>query len=183
MPDFTHCKRLLGNAYAGANGKKIGIEYNGEQYMLKFPPSGQTKRTELSYTNSCLSEHIAPIYDCGSCLLPQADETVMHNVLSSENELLARVYTFPTSAIKHNGSKINYYNFLNAAENKDCNAAVLRMIPQIDMDAIDAFIDDVPFLTELQRSFYRTYLYERYDRILIPVYDELMGQQPGLIQM
>ena len=59
MPDFTNCKRLLGNAYAGANGKKIGIEYNGEQYMLKFPPSGQVKRTELSYTNSCLSEHIA----------------------------------------------------------------------------------------------------------------------------
>ena len=32
MPDFTNCKRLLGNAYAGANGKKIGIEYQGEQY-------------------------------------------------------------------------------------------------------------------------------------------------------
>ena len=59
MPDFTLCKRLLGNAYAGANGKKIGIEYEGEQYMLKFPPSGERKRTELSYTNSCLSEHIA----------------------------------------------------------------------------------------------------------------------------
>ena len=59
MPDFTNCKRLLGNAYAGANGKKIGIEYQGEQYMLKFPPSGMTKRTELSYTNSCFSEHIA----------------------------------------------------------------------------------------------------------------------------
>ena len=59
MPDFTNCKRLLGNAYAGANGKKIGIEYQGEQYMLKFPPSGTNKRTELSYTNSCLSEHIA----------------------------------------------------------------------------------------------------------------------------
>ncbi len=62
MPDFTHCKRLLGNAYAGANGKKIGIEYEGEQYMLKFPPSGENKRTELSYTNSCLSEHIALLF-------------------------------------------------------------------------------------------------------------------------
>ena len=275
MPDFTHCKRLLGNAYAGANGKKIGIEYNGEQYMLKFPPSGQAKRTELSYTNSCLSEHIAssifnmvginaqktilgtydvsgktkvvcackdftadgsrlydfcsikntvidsghngtgtelediletiekqqfvdpvellehfwdvfvidaflgnfdrhngnwgflynpvtqtasiaPVYDCGSCLLPQADENVMRNVLANENESHARVFTFPSSAIKHNGSKINYYNFLNAAENEDCNAAVLRMVPQIDMDAIHAFIDEIPFLTDLQRTFYKT---------------------------
>ena len=302
MPDFTHCKRLLGNAYAGANGKKIGIEYNGEQYMLKFPPSGQAKRTELSYTNSCLSEHIAssifnmvginaqktilgtydvsgktkvvcackdftadgsrlydfcsikntvidsghngtgtelediletiekqqfvdpvellehfwdvfvidaflgnfdrhngnwgflynpvtqtasiaPVYDCGSCLLPQADDNVMRNVLANENELHARVFTFPSSAIKHNGSKINYYNFLNAAENEDCNAAVLRLVPQIDMDAIHAFIDEVPFLTDLQRTFYKTYLDARYDLILMPVYDELMRQQPGFMQI
>ena len=69
MPDFTGCKRLFGNAYAGANGKKIGIEYQGEQYMLKFPPSGTAKRTELSYTNSCLSEHIAStIFNMGQRL-------------------------------------------------------------------------------------------------------------------
>lgn len=59
MPDFTNCKRLLGNAYNGANGKKIAIEYQGEQYMVKFPPSGEGKKTELSYINSCISEHIA----------------------------------------------------------------------------------------------------------------------------
>ena len=301
MPDFTNCKRLLGNAYAGANGKKIGIEYNGEQYMLKFPPSGQVKRTELSYTNSCLSEHIAstifnmvgieaqktilgtydvsgktkvvcacrdftadgirlydfcsikntvidsghngtgtelediletiekqqfvnpvellehfwdvfiidaflgnfdrhngnwgflynpatqtasiaPGYDCGSCLLPQADETIMRNVLSNEGELHARVFTFPRSAIKFQGDKINYYNFLNAAENEDCNAALLRMVPRIDMDAIHTFIDEVPFLNDLQRSFYKAYLDARYNLILIPVYDELIGQQPSYTQ-
>jgi len=302
LPDFTNCKRLLGNAYAGANGKKIGIEYNGEQYMLKFPPSGQAKRTELSYTNSCLSEHIAssifnmigikahktilgtydvngktkvvcackdftadgsrlydfcsikntvidsghngtgtelediletiekqqfvnpaellehfwdvfivdaflgnfdrhngnwgflynystetasiaPVYDCGSCLLPQADETVMRNVLSNESELHSRVFTFPRSAIKYQGDKINYYNFLTAAENDDCNAALLRIVPQIDMEAIHALIDEVPFLTDLQRSFYKTYLDARYNLILTPIYDELIGQQSGFTQM
>ena len=57
--DFTNCKKILGRAYNGANGKKIAVEYNGREYMLKFPPSGATKPTELSYTNSCISEHIA----------------------------------------------------------------------------------------------------------------------------
>ena len=56
MPDFTNCKRLLGNAYAGANGKKIAIEYQGEQYMLKFPPL-PTKNKEMSYSNSCFSPY------------------------------------------------------------------------------------------------------------------------------
>ena len=37
--DFTNCKKILGRAYNGANGKKIAVEYNGREYMLKFPPS------------------------------------------------------------------------------------------------------------------------------------------------
>ncbi len=61
--DFTTCRKVPGRAYNGANGKKIAVEYEGKQYMLKFPPSGIKKPTELSYTNSCISEHIACSYD------------------------------------------------------------------------------------------------------------------------
>lgn len=57
--DFTNCPRLFDRAYNGANGKKIAVEYQGRPYMLKFPPSGDGKPTELSYTNSCISGHIA----------------------------------------------------------------------------------------------------------------------------
>lgn len=59
MIDFTNCRIIPGRAYNGANGSKIAVEYNGEIYMLKFPPSGVGKPTKLSYTNSCISEHIA----------------------------------------------------------------------------------------------------------------------------
>lgn len=44
-------------AYAGANGGKIAIVYEGEQYMLKFPPHPKRNK-EMSYTNSCISEHL-----------------------------------------------------------------------------------------------------------------------------
>jgi hypothetical protein len=59
MIDFTNCRIVPGRAYNGANGSKIAVEYNGEIYMLKFPPSGQNKPTGFFYTNSCISEHIA----------------------------------------------------------------------------------------------------------------------------
>ena len=59
MIDFTNCRVIPGRAYNGANGSKIAVDYNNEVYMLKFPPSGVGKPTELSYTNSCISEHIA----------------------------------------------------------------------------------------------------------------------------
>lgn len=38
---------------------------------------------------------IAPVYDCGSCLLPQADDAVMRAVLTDKEALDLRIYRFP----------------------------------------------------------------------------------------
>ena len=290
MIDFTHCRIISGRAYNGANGSKIAIDYGGIVYMLKFPPSGERKLTELSYTNGCISEHlgssifnmlgiraqetilgtytvkgkvktvcacrdfteggkrlfdfcsikntildsdsngsgteledildtiekqqfvspdllrehfwnmfvadsllgnfdrhngnwgflydedtclteIAPIFDCGSCLLPQADDRVMTQVLNDENEMNARVFRFPTSAIKEHGRKINYYDFLTSVRYEDCNQALKRIIPRIDTDQLVAFIHQVPGISDLQREFYCRYLETRYRLILLPAFD------------
>lgn len=291
-PDFTNCRRIPGRAYNGANGKKIAVEYNGDVYMLKFPPSADNKPTELSYTNSCISEYIAshifnmlgirchetilgtfkisgkekivcackdftadgkelfdfcsikntvidsehggtgteladlletiekqeyvspqiltehfwnvfvvdsllgnfdrhngnwgflydrntekaeiaPVYDCGSCLLPQADENTMKKVLENETELESRVYRFPTSALKLNNVKINYYEFLMNTDNADCKDAVERIVPRIDIDEIKEFIDTVPYITDMQKEFYKTYITARYEKIIAPVYEQI----------
>lgn len=288
--DFTDCPRLFDRAYNGANGKKIAVEYEGRPYMLKFPPSGDGKPTELSYTNSCISEHIAssifnllgikaqetmlgtftvngkqkivcacldftkggkqfydfcsikntvldsdsngsgtelkdileaiekqqyvdpvllkehfwemfaadallgnfdrhngnwgflydpkekkreiaPVYDCGSCLLPQADDTVMQSVLNDKEALNLRIYRFPTSAVKLHGNKINYYNFMESAAYEDCNQAVRRIYKQTDMEQIGALIDQTPYISELQKEFYKRYISARLDLIIRPVYE------------
>lgn len=54
--DFSNCRRNL-RTYDGANGSKIGIIYENENYMLKFPSSlkGLAKG---SYSNNCISEYI-----------------------------------------------------------------------------------------------------------------------------
>lgn len=56
--DFTKSKINKLRMYGGANGNKIGIYYNDDLYMLKFPPK-PTKNLLMSYTNSCISEHVA----------------------------------------------------------------------------------------------------------------------------
>lgn len=58
MIDLTNCKQDIFRAYDGANGSKICLIYNGEKYMVKFPPVAKDNK-ELSYTNSCISEHLA----------------------------------------------------------------------------------------------------------------------------
>lgn len=75
MPiDFTLCDRNKFKVFGGANGPKIGIVYNEESYMLKFPPEAKVNKA-LSYTNSSVSEHIGcKIYN--SVGIP-AQETIM----------------------------------------------------------------------------------------------------------
>ena len=46
MIDFTNCRIVLSRAYNGANGSKIAVLYQGDVYMLKFPPSGEGIRRE-----------------------------------------------------------------------------------------------------------------------------------------
>lgn len=73
---------------------------------------------------------LAPVYDCGSCLYPQADETIMRLVLKNQAERHTRVFNIPMSGLKMNNQKINYFQFLTSLQNEDCNRALKRMVPQ-----------------------------------------------------
>lgn len=105
---------------------------------------------------------LAPVFDCGSCLLPQADDIIMQRCLDDENEMNARIYTFPASMLKINGKKINYYDFLHSDEKNDglWNAKE-QLVPKITSLNFSALIDDTPYITELQRQFYLRYLVKR----------------------
>ena len=56
--DFTNSKVNPLYVYGGSNGSKIGIEYNNNIYMLKFP-SPITKTKDLSYSNGTISEYLS----------------------------------------------------------------------------------------------------------------------------
>ena len=283
MIDFTNAVQK-NKTYAGANGGKISVLYNGEQYMLKFPPF-PTINKEMSYTNSCISEYIgckvfetvgipvqetvigtytskgkekvvvackdftsqgitlqdfaslknriidserngygteladilstideqtamdsetlktrfwdmfivdalignwdrhngnwgflynnatdevtlAPVFDCGSSLYPQADEDLMKKILSDKNELNHRIFDIPLSAVTYNGKKINYFKFLSEGKFPDCNKALKRIASRIDIKKIYEIIDNTPTVTELQKEFYKTMLTARKERII-----------------
>ena len=125
------------------------------------------------FSDETQSAIIAPVFDCGSCLLPQADQKVMQEVLTDENALNARVFQFPTSSIKKNDKKINYYDFLTSCDYKGCTDALLRVFPKIELPKIFDFIDTIPYITELQKTFYKKYLEARYTLILKAAYEML----------
>lgn len=109
---------------------------------------------------------LAPVYDCGSCLFPQADEEMMRSALENSSEMDSRVFDRPLSGIKENGQKINYFRFISSLKDPSCCEAVKRIVPSIDMDRIHDLIYETPMLSEVQRLFYYSVLKERKERIL-----------------
>ena len=281
--DFTNLPRKK-KTYAGANGSKIAVLLDGEQYMLKFP-SPASKNSKMSYANGCVAEYlgshifeiagipvqetilgtftrngkekmvvackdfttpdtvlqdfaslkntiidsvnngygtelsdilsaideqqaidpeqlkkhfwnmfivdtlignwdrhngnwgflynsrtdemtIAPVYDCGSALYPQADETIMQAVLNDSTERDLRIFNIPLSGIKLGGKKINYFDFITSLQDEGCNDALIRITNKLDMKRIRKLIDETPYITDLQKNFYKTMLLERKEKIL-----------------
>lgn len=277
--DFTTCQRVPGKAYNGANGKKIAVLYQGETWILKFPPNVLNRPNDQSYSNSCISEHLgstifrllgipaqetllgthvsgrtkvvcackdfttpgvrlfdfcsikntvidsetggtgteledvlttieqqtfidplvvierfwqmfvidallgnfdrhngnwgflvdestgqsalAPVFDCGSCLLPQADDSIMQKCLADEREMNARIFTFPASMLKIHDRKINYHDFIRGNHPQDLDKALEQLLPRIQLLDFERLVMDIPYITELQQHFYIEYLNRR----------------------
>ena len=95
-------------------------------------------------------------------LLPQADDSIMQRCLENEDEMNARIYTFPTSMIKQAGKKINYFDFLHALDMpQGLRMALDQLFPRIQALDFNALVEAAPYLTPLQRQFYIEYLTRR----------------------
>lgn len=116
---------------------------------------------------------IAPIYDCGSALFPQIDDALIKKVLASKAEMNARVYDMPTSAILIDGRRINYHKMITSLEFSGCNEAIMRIVPSIDLQKINALIDNVEQLNNLQKEFLKRILKLRKELILDDAYNKL----------
>lgn len=120
---------------------------------------------------------LAPLYDCGSCLYPTANEKTIECILTNEDELKIRIYERPYSALKIEQKNINYYSFINSLSNENCNNAIKRIYPKIDMQKVQNIVSETPFITPLQKSFYMTMLYNRKTLILEPAYKKLREKE------
>ena len=85
----------------------------------------------------------------------------------------ARVFVFPTSALKIKDKKINYFEYISSLQNEECNQALLRMFPKIDMQEIYNIIDGTLFISDIRKEFYRKIVNMRYEKILRYSYKKL----------
>ncbi len=120
---------------------------------------------------------LSPIFDNGSSLFPQlnTDEKI-ETVLENQEEIDMRIYKFPTSQVKYKGKKSSYYEVISSLAFEECNNALIRMVKKIDFNKINQLIDSVDNISEKRKIFYKTILKQRYEKILLKSYNELMSK-------
>lgn len=119
---------------------------------------------------------IAPVYDNGSSMYPRlnTDEALLE-VLHSTEEIHRRIYTFPTSHIQLDGKKSSYYDVIFSLRFKECNDALLRIVPRIDLTKINTLIESIEGISDTRKRFYKTMYEQRYSKILLTSYHKLTG--------
>ena len=129
-------------------------------------PNRDNKNWGFLYNQEKDEMKIAPIFDCGSALFPQIDDDFIKKIISSKAEMNARVYDVPTSAILFNGKRGNYFKIITSLEYEDCNKAIKRIVPKINLDQINLLIDEVEIASDFQKAFLKKILKMRKEIIL-----------------
>lgn len=118
---------------------------------------------------------LAPVFDNGSCLFPQMiNEDEMKLILNNENEINERVYKFPTSQILLNNKKSSYFEVIFSLSYKECNNALIKIFPRINLNKINSLIDSIN-ISNIHKTFYKVMIQERYNKILKSSYQKLRG--------
>lgn len=114
----------------------------------------------------------APVYDCGSCLNPLLSDADIENYLNNESEFKNITYNiYPVYS--YDGKKLTYKEFYNF-NIKELNDALLRIYPRIDMNIINNIIDEIPYISDIRKEFYKKSILIRKENILDIAYKKLV---------
>ena len=83
------------------------------------------------------------------------------------------MYKFSTSQIKLHDKKSLYFKVISSLEFEEINKALLNIYPRIDMNKINALIDELS-ISKIHNHFYEVMLNNRYEKIITFTYDKLM---------
>ena len=77
-------------------------------------------------------------------------------------------------------NRANGKNLLMSGQSEDCNEALIQIVPKIRIEAIQNFLEEVPYLSDLQRNFYLTYIQARLEKLLLPAYKHAVNQKDNM---
>lgn len=123
---------------------------------------------------------IAPVYDNGASFNNKMSEERMIEILNDKTRFENSAYISRSSAFYESDKNINPLKYIERADNINLNNAVLRIVPNIDLEKIKDIIYEIPnnyekikIISDIQKEFYYKLIEYRYSNILVPTYEKI----------
>ena len=124
---------------------------------------------------------LSPVFDNGASFYNKSSDDKLASIYADESKFKQSVYDSSISIYKLNGKQINPLKYIQSMENEDCNKAMLRIMPKINMTKIMNIFDEIPekyndlkVLSKIQKTYYLKSLEYRYFNVLMPIYNKLV---------
>lgn len=128
---------------------------------------------------------LAPVYDNGNSLNAKWNENTMREVLASSDKEQLQSFSKTACAfsrIKNDGEPhpINPYLFIRSRASEECSKAVLRLQPRLEesIKKTCELIDSIPVISDIQRTYYKTSIRGRYEKLFLPSF--ILIKEQGL---
>ncbi len=126
---------------------------------------------------------LSPIFDNGAAFYNKSSDDKLSSIYDDDFKFKQSVYESAISIYTLNNKKINPLKYIESMINEECNKAILRIVPKIDMQKIENIFNDLPskyenllVISEIQKKYYLKSLKYKYDNILMPVYNKLLSR-------
>lgn len=123
---------------------------------------------------------IAPVYDNGASFNNKMSEERMYAILQDKIRFENSAYISRSSAFFENDKNINPLKYIEKSDNPELNKAILRIVPNINLDKIKEIIYSVPntdgatkITSNTVKEFYKKLIEYRYNNILLPVFNKI----------
>lgn len=128
---------------------------------------------------------LSPVYDNGNSFRNKASDRQLMRTLADITVLENSAYKAQISIFTTNSGKmINPFDVISGAQNEDCNGAVKRIVPKIDLQGISKMINRIPetfqgvkLISSVQKEYFNMVLQKRYEDVLKPTLQNIQEQE------
>ena len=120
---------------------------------------------------------VAPVFDNGAAFGSNIDDKKMERILNDEKRFEQSGYSSRICAFSREDKAINPFKYIESLKNEDCNAALMRIVPKINVENIQKMINEIPnevngiqIISDVRKEFYCKCIEYRYEKSLYPTY-------------
>lgn len=128
--------------------------------------------------NSITSEmKVAPVFDNGASFSNNVDDKKIQEIILDEQRFEQSAYLSKVCVFSKEDKLINPFKYIESLKNEDCNAALMRIVPKINVENIQKMINEIPnevngiqIISDVRKEFYCKCIEYRYEKSLYPTY-------------